>query len=165
MVSGFATEFSSQIWGITGLLLDTPPGVIDLSQWKELDCAYQNNYAYNWFCNFLQARLITQLVYGCDIFYLHLSSPVFALWNLLKSVPWEQSKATMQPVAGSTLSPAGSPGHSEAPPWVRTLAGSCSLTHSPGAHRGTARARPCWGAGLRQHPTGLGRHCRSEDVK
>lgn len=35
-----------QIWGITGLMLDTPPSTKDLSQWKELDCAYQNNYAY-----------------------------------------------------------------------------------------------------------------------
>lgn len=32
---------------LPGLLLDTPPGVMDLSQWKEFDCAYRNNYAYN----------------------------------------------------------------------------------------------------------------------
>lgn len=36
-----------QIWGIAGLLPDTPPGVIGLSQWKELHCAYRNNYVYN----------------------------------------------------------------------------------------------------------------------
>lgn len=35
-----------QIWGIAGLVPGTP-GVIGLSQWKELHSAYQNNYVYN----------------------------------------------------------------------------------------------------------------------
>lgn len=36
-----------QSWGRAGLLPDTPPGVIGLSQWKEFHCAYRNNYVYN----------------------------------------------------------------------------------------------------------------------